>query len=288
MALICAVPPRSAGRWRRGGSGAITDALAPVLLEHSAAGSRRACASRSLAELPPRGRRRASTWRPRAVADIAGDRLPGARRAARTAATGTGRARSSSTSRSRAAMPVDERGVPPRRHRPRWRDASRRSSRPSATSTAAGCPSGRSCWSASSTWPTRSARRGDVHPVWAYAHVPSGFDGDATEAILGADRALRPRRARADRRDGGPHDRARSRRTTPNYVGGDIITGANTPVQIADRPRLALDPYSAGMPRRLHLLGRDAAGRGRARDERLQRRAVRFSSTSARVRHWPR
>ena len=30
--------------------------------------------------------------------------------------------------------------------------------------------------------PTRS--RDDVHPVWAYAHVPSGYTGDATEALL--------------------------------------------------------------------------------------------------------
>jgi phytoene dehydrogenase-like protein len=34
----------------------------------------------------------------------------------------------------------------------------------------------------------------------------------------------------------------------PNYVGGDIITGANTPVRIAIRPRLAIDPYSTGVP----------------------------------------
>ena len=33
-----------------------------------------------------------------------------------------------------------------------------------------------------------------------------------------------------------------------NYVGGDIITGANTPLQILIRPRLALDPYSTGIP----------------------------------------
>ena len=33
-----------------------------------------------------------------------------------------------------------------------------------------------------------------------------------------------------------------------NYVGGDIVTGANTPIQVLIRPRLALDPYSAGIP----------------------------------------
>ncbi|MFF9819433.1 hypothetical protein [Streptomyces sp. NPDC014006] len=30
--------------------------------------------------------------------------------------------------------------------------------------------------------PGRSA--GDIHPVWAYAHVPHGYDGDATAAVL--------------------------------------------------------------------------------------------------------
>ena len=33
-----------------------------------------------------------------------------------------------------------------------------------------------------------------------------------------------------------------------NYVGGDIITGANTPLQVLIRPRPALDPYSTGIP----------------------------------------
>ena len=33
-----------------------------------------------------------------------------------------------------------------------------------------------------------------------------------------------------------------------NYVGGDIATGANDPVQVIIRPRLALDPYATGIP----------------------------------------
>ena len=38
----------------------------------------------------------------------------------------------------------------------------------------------------------------------------------------------------------------RSRSDNPNYVGGDIITGANTPRQLFFRPRFALDPYATG------------------------------------------
>jgi phytoene dehydrogenase-like protein len=34
----------------------------------------------------------------------------------------------------------------------------------------------------------------------------------------------------------------------PNYVGGDIIAGANTPLQLLVRPRAAIDPYSTGAP----------------------------------------
>jgi phytoene dehydrogenase-like protein len=35
-------------------------------------------------------------------------------------------------------------------------------------------------------------------------------------------------------------------RYNPNYVGGDIATGANDPLQVAMRPRIALDPYRTG------------------------------------------
>jgi phytoene dehydrogenase-like protein len=93
--------------------------------------------------------------------------------------------------------------------------------------------------------PARSS--GKVHPVWAYAHVPNGYTGDATEAILGQLERFAP----------GTRERilATAVRTTTelaaynlNFVGGDIATGANTPRQVALRPRLALDPYQLGVP----------------------------------------
>jgi phytoene dehydrogenase-like protein len=92
--------------------------------------------------------------------------------------------------------------------------------------------------------PTRSA--GNIHPLWAYAHVPHGYAGDATEAIF----------AQIERFAPGFRDRivARAVRSTaelarynPNYVGGDIITGANIARQLVMRPRVALDPYSTGV-----------------------------------------
>ncbi|MER5730203.1 NAD(P)/FAD-dependent oxidoreductase [Streptomyces sp. NPDC002138] len=93
--------------------------------------------------------------------------------------------------------------------------------------------------------PVRSA--GDVHPLWAYAHVPHGYTGDATEAVLGQLERFAP----------GVRERVLARATTSaaqleaynaNYIGGDILTGANTLAQMALRPRAALDPYSTGIP----------------------------------------
>ncbi len=92
-----------------------------------------------------------------------------------------------------------------------------------------------------------SRRAGSVHPIDAYAHVPAGFTGDATEAIL----------AQIERFAPGVRDRivAMSVRSTEqitrdnaNYVGGDIVTGANTPRQLIFRPRIGLDPYATGVP----------------------------------------
>ena len=93
--------------------------------------------------------------------------------------------------------------------------------------------------------PTRS--QGDVHPIWSYAHVPSGYPGDATEAVI----------AQIERFAPGFRERivatavrtpAEIAASNANYIGGDIVTGANTPIQTVIRPRLALDPYSTGAP----------------------------------------
>jgi phytoene dehydrogenase-like protein len=92
---------------------------------------------------------------------------------------------------------------------------------------------------------TRSS--GDAHPLYAYAHVPSGYTGDATAAI----------EAQIERFAPGFRDRilARHVRSTvqmstynANYVGGDIVTGANTPWQLVFRPRTTLEPYALGVP----------------------------------------
>ncbi len=91
--------------------------------------------------------------------------------------------------------------------------------------------------------PSRSS--GDLNPVYAYAHVPAGWAGDASEAIIDQIERFAPGfRARI---------RARFSRSTaelaaynPNYVGGDIATGRNSPVQIVMRPRVAINPYRTG------------------------------------------
>jgi phytoene dehydrogenase-like protein len=93
--------------------------------------------------------------------------------------------------------------------------------------------------------PSRSA--GDVHPVYSYAHVPAGYDGDATVAI----------EAQIERFAPGFRDRILARNVrsvaqmeqhNANYVGGDVVTGSNDGRQLVFRPRVALDPYSLGIP----------------------------------------
>ncbi|WP_420436641.1 phytoene desaturase family protein [Candidatus Poriferisodalis sp.] len=88
---------------------------------------------------------------------------------------------------------------------------------------------------------------GNIHPLWTYAHVPHGYDGDATEAII----------AQIERFAPGFRDQVVGmavRSTTemsvynPNYIGGDILSGESSPLQLLFRPRVARDPYFTGVP----------------------------------------
>ncbi|WGY01118.1 NAD(P)/FAD-dependent oxidoreductase [Nocardioides sp. QY071] len=93
--------------------------------------------------------------------------------------------------------------------------------------------------------PSRSS--GSANPVYAYAHVPHGYCGDATEAVLGQIERFAPgfRERVLAVATRGP---AEWEAYDANYVGGDISAGANTARQIAFRPRPALDPYALGVP----------------------------------------
>lgn len=93
--------------------------------------------------------------------------------------------------------------------------------------------------------PSRSV--GDVHPVWTYAHVPHGWTGDATEAIIDQIERFAP--GFRDRIVGtAVTSTTELSVTNPNYVGGDIIGGAGSPTQLLFRPRVTLDPYATGVP----------------------------------------
>ncbi len=93
--------------------------------------------------------------------------------------------------------------------------------------------------------PTRSA--GDVHPLWAYAHVPHAFPGDATEVVLDHIERYAPgfRDQIVACRSWGPRD---LEVYNANYVGGDIATGSNNPLQVVLRPRPTTRPYATGVP----------------------------------------
>ena len=240
MALVCAC---HAFGWpvARGGTRSISEALAAVIREHGGT-IETGVRARSLADLPPSDAV-IFDLAPAGVADVAGDHLPQrVARAYRRYRHGP------------AAFKVDfavEGGIP-------WTNEA---CRKAGTVHLAGSfdevvgaerdinrgrmPARPFVLLAQQYLadPTRS--NGDVHPIWSYAHVPSGYAGDATEAVI----------AQIERFAPGFRERivATAVRSAPeiaasnaNYIGGDIITGANTPVQTVIRPRLALDPYSTG------------------------------------------
>jgi len=242
MALTCACH-RNGWPVARGGSQAIADALAAVVREH---GGRIETGRpvRSLDELPAADAV-VLDLAPGAAADIAGERLPArVARAYRRYRHGPG------------AFKVDlavEGGVP-------WRDpeSSRAGTVHAIGSFEEIADSEREV--NSGRMPERpfvlvgqqyladpSRSRGDVHPVWAYAHVPHGFPGNATEALIDQIERFAPglRERILARHVRSPSDLASY---NPNYVGGDILTGANTPLQSVFRPRIGLDPYATGIP----------------------------------------
>jgi phytoene dehydrogenase-like protein len=99
---------------------------------------------------------------------------------------------------------------------------------------------------------------GDVHPLWTYAHVPHGYQGDATEPII----------AQIERFAPGFRDRILGwavRTTTQmslynaNYVGDDILTGAKDARQLVFGPRATLRPYDTGVHGMCGLHAADAA-----------------------------
>ncbi|MBO9521320.1 MAG: NAD(P)/FAD-dependent oxidoreductase [Nocardioidaceae bacterium] len=93
--------------------------------------------------------------------------------------------------------------------------------------------------------PSRSA--GSANPLWAYAHVPHGYTGDATEHVVRQIERFAPgfRDRVLATHVRGPVELASY---NANYVGGDISAGANTARQIALRPRTTLHPYATGIP----------------------------------------
>lgn len=93
--------------------------------------------------------------------------------------------------------------------------------------------------------PARSV--GNVHPVWTYAHVPNGYTGDATESIITQIERFAP--GFRDRIVGSTVCTTQGfAEDNPNYVGGDIMTGAKNIPQLLFGPRPTLHPYDVGLP----------------------------------------
>lgn len=226
-----------------GGSAAVTDALAGLLVS---LGGRIETDSpvRSLDDLPPH-RIALFDVAPRAMASIAGSRLPS--RVARAYAR---------YRHGPAAFKVDlavEGGVP-------WTaEAARRAGTVHVGGTLEQVAAAEAD-TVTGRMPERpfllvgqqhladpSRSKGDLHPVWAYAHVPHGYDGDATDAILAQIERFAPgfRERIVATHVAGP---AAIEAINPNYVGGDIGTGRNDLRQVISRPRPALDPYATGIP----------------------------------------
>jgi phytoene dehydrogenase-like protein len=87
---------------------------------------------------------------------------------------------------------------------------------------------------------------GDLVPIYAYAHVPHGYSGDATDAVLQQIERFAPgfRERIAAVCTHTPQDLWRD---NANNVGGDINGGSMHLAAFIARPRLAADPYWLGV-----------------------------------------
>ncbi|MGV3563744.1 MAG: phytoene desaturase family protein [Nocardioides sp.] len=86
-----------------------------------------------------------------------------------------------------------------------------------------------------------------MHPVYAYAHVPAGYDGDATDAVIAQIERFAPgvRERVVDQHVTGP---AQFAAQNANYVAGDILTGSKSPGALLLGPRPGRNPYRTGLP----------------------------------------
>lgn len=206
-----------------GGSAAISDAMVGVLESHGGrveTGVR----LRSLSDVPDSG---SSCWTPPPEPPSTSPGTSCPRQClGRCPVSGTVRAPSPCISPSKVVF----RGRicrPARLEQSMSAAASRRRRWRSGRSTGAPCRRNRSCWVTQQSVADPTRARGGVHPVDTYAHVPAGFTGDATAAII----------ARIEEYAPGFRDRIVATTVwnvrhiedaNPNYIEGDIVTGANS------------------------------------------------------------
>ncbi|MFI9202048.1 phytoene desaturase family protein [Streptomyces sp. NPDC053048] len=93
--------------------------------------------------------------------------------------------------------------------------------------------------------PTRAPE--GKHTFWVYGHVPSAWEGDATEVIERQIERFAPgfRDLVLARATAGPPELAAR---NANYIGGDIATGSVAGLRLLIRPRLARVPYATAHP----------------------------------------
>ncbi|MEM8954649.1 MAG: NAD(P)/FAD-dependent oxidoreductase [Verrucomicrobiota bacterium] len=94
--------------------------------------------------------------------------------------------------------------------------------------------------------PTRAPA--SQHTGWAYCHVPNGADADMTEPILNQIERFAPG-FRDTILASHPTSPAGYESYNPNFIGGDIIGGAQDLPQLFTRPVARLNPYTTPNPK---------------------------------------